>query len=90
MTFSDEYLEHWGEEFTRRGLYARGIRFDTFVQDPHAIIAAVESLPVDSRPLLPRQTEVMHRQVQRDLYVEPLRHHSFAVSRHNNLNRRPA
>lgn len=103
MRYTDEYLNHWGDEFTRRDLFARGIRFDTFLLDPRGIIAAVEAVPADQAPLLPRQAEVMHRQAQRDLedslvpataglrgegYMETLRHHSWDVSQSNHLNRR--
>lgn len=60
--YSDEYIEHWGRTFEAEDLYRRrGIRFDTFLLAPDEILQAVRALPADAAPLLPRQAEVMHR-----------------------------
>ena len=63
---SDEHLDFWGEFFTANRLHARGVRFDTFLEDPRGIARAVIFRPrLDPRadfllregflPLLPEQ-----------------------------------
>jgi hypothetical protein len=62
--YSDEYIEHWGRAFVAEDLYhRRGIRFDTFLLAPGEILKAVRALPADAAPLLPRQAQVMHREL---------------------------
>ena len=39
--YTDEHLDFWGEFFTANRLHARGVRFDTFIEDPRAIARAV-------------------------------------------------
>jgi hypothetical protein len=38
--YTDEHLDFWGEFFTANRLHARGVRFDTFIEDPRAIARA--------------------------------------------------
>ena len=65
MTYSDEYIEHWGLIFTANQLQHRNIRFDIFLQAPREIMRALTfGTPMPNisgneyLPLLPRQAAV--------------------------------
>lgn len=58
-TYSDEYIEHWGQIFEQHNLYAYGIRFDCFLEVPNEILAAFASGTY--YPLLIRQRDVQER-----------------------------
>jgi hypothetical protein len=102
-TYPDEYLDHWGDEYVRRGLTRYGILFETFLGSPREIIDAIDE--TDFRPLLPAQqavSDALGRDIQASHEAElgtraraaggalrePLRHHSYAVSQ--DTGRRPA
>ncbi|MBI3771439.1 MAG: hypothetical protein HY272_01850 [Gammaproteobacteria bacterium] len=48
QTFSDEYIEHWGNEFEARELWRYGVLFEAFLNYPREILDAVSRR---SRPL---------------------------------------
>jgi len=66
MSWSDDYIHHWGEVFTANRIYRRfRVRFDTFLEAPEAILEATvlrAPLPPEQesgcRELLPAQARV--------------------------------
>ncbi len=66
MSWSDDYIHHWGEVFTANRIYRRfRVRFDTFLEAPEAILEATvlrAPLPPEQEPgcreLLPAQARV--------------------------------
>jgi hypothetical protein len=72
--FPDHYLDHWGEVYLAHpALRARGILFDTFLQDPEQLLSYVDGRPLpplpdgeDHYPLLPEQRAVADRLAVRD------------------------
>lgn len=63
--YTDEHIEHWGEVFVRERLAELGLVFETFIESPADILAAVTSerdrLRETFAPLLPRQEAVRRR-----------------------------
>ena len=61
-TYSDEYIDCWGEVFVHHDLFARhSVRFETFLQAPDEILIACMQSELDYEPLLPEQKRVQER-----------------------------
>ncbi len=65
---SDEELECWGNYYLANRLYARGVLFEAFIQNPLVIaeaLAYVRPMPLsrgeEFYPLLPRQIDAAER-----------------------------
>lgn len=68
LVLSDQHIDYWGNVYQANNLFARGITFETFVQYPCEILAAVIACrkpPLqdgqDYYPLLPAQECVRQR-----------------------------
>ena len=74
-TYPDAYIDYWGEIYTANPvLHRRGILFESFLQAPHELLAAVANgtaLPLPDRedfyPLLPAQQRVRDRLVMEEI-----------------------
>lgn len=67
MSYSDEYLDYWGDVFVRLGLYPQhGVLFETFLLYPQEIVQACAQHDPHATPLLPRQAEAMHAQMAQE------------------------
>lgn len=66
--YTDAHIEHWGEVFVRESLAELGLVFETFLQSPAEIFAAVtaerDRLRETFLPLLPRQEAVRQRLIR--------------------------
>lgn len=62
QTYSDEYMDCWGEVFVHHDLFARhSVRFETFLEAPAEILIACMQRELDYQPLLPEQKRVQAR-----------------------------
>lgn len=67
-TYSDEYLNHWGQVFEARDLYRRhGIPFVAFLRDPQLYLQLDDETDADSLPLNTRQQFAVMRHVLEEM-----------------------
>jgi hypothetical protein len=57
--YSDEYIEHWAQEYRARRVWRYGVPFELFLRQPRQILNAL--LHQGFLPLLPEQRKVQQR-----------------------------